>query len=185
VLPIYYMQVFRLLQGVIYRIISYIRRFLWSNKLFSGRPFSDQMVNPHNAKKEMGYWNYDIRAQNNALLLRWLWLIHSKPRSLWATKLRTHHDIQSIQNVLHIAQSASYFIQDLSSLLPLFRSCTQQSSPIQNRLWALSNDKRYSSKSSYDLSGGSRILIRGGQLSDCNGLSGSNSLTNRVLNKKN
>jgi hypothetical protein len=37
----------------------------------------------------------------------------------------------------------------------------------------------------YSSSGGSRILIRGGQLSDCNGLSGSNSLTNRVLNKKN
>jgi hypothetical protein len=33
-------------------------------------------------------------------------------------------------------------------------------------------------------SGGSRILIRGGQLSDCNGLSGSNPLTNRILNKK-
>jgi hypothetical protein len=31
---------------------------------------------------------------------------------------------------------------------------------------------------------GSRILVRGGGLSDCNGLSGSNPLTNRVLNKK-
>jgi hypothetical protein len=32
--------------------------------------------------------------------------------------------------------------------------------------------------------GGCRILVRGGQISDCNSLSGLNPLTNRVLNKK-
>jgi hypothetical protein len=32
--------------------------------------------------------------------------------------------------------------------------------------------------------GGCRILIGGGQISDCNSLSGLNPLTNRVLNKK-
>jgi hypothetical protein len=44
-------------------------------------------------KKLGGLGIMDLRTQNDALLLRWLWTIHASPHAIWSTKLRSQISI--------------------------------------------------------------------------------------------
>jgi hypothetical protein len=124
-LPMYYMQEFRLPQGVIDRIITLTRRFFWRGS----QSFSDgHCLTTWGAltlPRKGGLGILDLRAQNDALLLRWLWTLHTEPSSIWSVKLGLQFRVQSIQDLLNIPpEAASYFVRDLQSLVPLFSVCT-------------------------------------------------------------
>jgi hypothetical protein len=125
-LPIYYMQAFRLPQGTINRIITLTRKFLWrGDKSFSGGHCLVSWGIITLSKKDGGLGVMDLRAQNDSLLLRWLWTMYSEPTSLWTDKLRTQLGIHSIQNLTDAScDSLPYFVQDLQTLNPLFHTCT-------------------------------------------------------------
>jgi hypothetical protein len=93
-LPIYYMQVFHLPQGTLDRIITYTRQFLWKgNKSFSGGHCLVTWQALTLPKKRGGIGILDLKIQNDALLLRWFWTIHTDHNLPWATKLWTQLNI--------------------------------------------------------------------------------------------
>jgi hypothetical protein len=150
-LPIYYMRVFLLPQGTIDRIITYTCQFLWrENKSFSDGHCLVTWQALTLPKKRGGIGILDLKAQNDVLLLRWLWTIHTYHNSPWATKLRTQLNIRSVSDLRSDAARSSPFLRDLYSLLPLFLSCTQPGVSGQAGLWLLTNDRHYSTKSAYD-----------------------------------
>jgi zinc-binding in reverse transcriptase len=75
--------------------------------------------------------------------------LHTEPDSPWATMLRIQLGIHLIEDLSCDTLMSSAFIRDLSSLLPLFRSCTHPLPSNQNGLWSLTKDGYYS-KSAYD-----------------------------------
>jgi zinc-binding in reverse transcriptase len=150
-LPLYYMQVFCLLQGVIDRLIMLIRWFLWRcSQSFSGGHCLitwGALTLP----KKGGWGILDLRAQNDSLLLRWLWMIRTEPTSIWSSALHQQFGIQSVQDLLMVPpEFASYFVRDLQSLVPLFSSCTSIPQTNQSSLWMLTQDGCFSAKSAYE-----------------------------------
>jgi hypothetical protein len=111
-----------------------------------------RLGNNNTKQKRWGLRVIDLRAQNDSLLLRWVWTIHSDPTSLWTNKLQTQLGIQSVQD-LSIApcDTLPYFLQDLQSLLPLFRTCTTMREGGNEPQWSLTHNGCYSSKSAYKL----------------------------------
>jgi hypothetical protein len=95
------MQVFRLPQGVIDKIVTFTRKFFWRGKqLFMGGHCLVCWGMLALPKKELGIM--DLRAQNDALLLRWLWTIHAEPNSLWHRKISLQLGVQLIQDLSNI-----------------------------------------------------------------------------------
>jgi hypothetical protein len=110
-LPTYYMQVFRLPQGIIDRIISCTRRFLWrGDKSFSEGHCLIGWQSLTLPKNRGGIGIIDLRAHNETLLLRLLWALHTEPDSPWVLKLWTQLRIHTIYDLSLHPSTTSYFI---------------------------------------------------------------------------
>ncbi|KAJ4765864.1 RNA-directed DNA polymerase (reverse transcriptase)-related family protein [Rhynchospora pubera] len=82
-IPIYFMSVFQLPAWVIKAIDKVRRIFIWQGTTGKGLPLLSwsRVCLPKNLG---GFGLIDLRLQNIALLLRWLWRLYSQPSSLWS-----------------------------------------------------------------------------------------------------
>jgi hypothetical protein len=131
------MQVFLLPKGIIDQLTKITRRFLWrGHESFSGGHCLarwDALCLP---KKFSGLYILDLRAQNMALLLRWLWLYHAQRDSLWSQQLRLKLEITSLDELPNLTGKITFFIKDL------FCACLQI-------LWSKNVTGIFTSKSAY------------------------------------
>jgi Reverse transcriptase (RNA-dependent DNA polymerase)/zinc-binding in reverse transcriptase len=160
-LLIYYMQVFLLPTSIIDQVTRITRIFLWrGHKTFS----SGHCLVKWNAlclpKRFGGLDILDLKAQNMVLLLRWLWIFHIDPHTLWTQQLRLQLEITSFDELSNLSATTTFFTKDLSTLLPLFHACTTQTqSPLQ-LLWSKNNIGTFTSKSAYQFMINSGVHLR-------------------------
>ncbi|KAJ4811538.1 RNA-directed DNA polymerase (reverse transcriptase)-related family protein [Rhynchospora pubera] len=126
-IPVYWMSVFKLPQWVIKEIDAIRRNFIWGSSHQRGRATHllswDRVCLP---KTFGGFGLLDLRTQNVALLLRWLWRLYNNPNSLWSLFARCFYDKRD-HNVPPLAwnSSGSFFWRDLFSFRFFFQLCTR------------------------------------------------------------
>ncbi|KAJ3700519.1 hypothetical protein LUZ61_004224 [Rhynchospora tenuis] len=125
--PSYFMSSFLLLAWLIKEIDKLRRKFIWgTNQQGRNRLHLMAWQRLCQPKSVGGLGLVDLKLQNQALLLRWIWNLYTKQESLWgcaATNLYCHTDTQASPLTWKI--SGSFFWRDLRSLFPLFQLSTR------------------------------------------------------------
>lgn len=136
-LPLHFMQAFLFPSWLIKHIEQIKMRFLWrgATQCYGGHCLINwtMMCLP---KECGGMGQMDISNQNKALLMKWLWIIYVNTTSLLASTLISHYTMptpnEDLPNGLHIP---SFFLQDLFSLISIFKVSISLSANISWKIW--------------------------------------------------
>lgn len=119
-MPLHYMQALKIPKGIVRHIDRMRRSFLWKGK-DTCRGINClanwELVCARKENGDMGI--IDLEIQNNALLTKWLWLIHHSPNGLWGSTLHRLYGITETSQ-LGTTATSSYFLKGLAGLLPFF-----------------------------------------------------------------
>jgi hypothetical protein len=153
-IPIYHMQAFLLPKWLIIQLNSMISSFFWKGSdATKGNGLThlvkwDTVCRP---RVNGGLAVLHLQTQNKALLSKWLWNINNKPTGIWATTL---YELYGIENYLQLQfmNNSSFFIKNLTSLIPYFTDSTTIADPATSdkRLsWKWNSNGIYSTASAY------------------------------------
>ncbi|KAJ3669510.1 hypothetical protein LUZ60_011460 [Juncus effusus] len=151
-ISIYLMQTIKIPKWVIKQIERLMRAFLWKG---------NDPCNPGNCllrwgrvklpKESGGLGIANLETQNNALLLKWLWKLDKDPAGLWAHFAHLLYGITGTTDLKEInLQNLSFFMKDLTKLLPSYKASTSGQDPAQPLSWRWNKDGSFSSKSAYN-----------------------------------
>jgi hypothetical protein len=127
-IPLHHMQALLLPKWVTNRIRNITRRFLWTGTkdTFSGGHCLLTWPKVTLPKINGGLNIMDIELQNKTLLLKWLWTADSDDQCLWTHTLNSLNSVGITMDVLKHTNTAldisytSFFLRDLTSLLPMY-----------------------------------------------------------------
>ncbi|KAJ4754476.1 RNA-directed DNA polymerase (reverse transcriptase)-related family protein [Rhynchospora pubera] len=119
-MPLHYMQVIRLPKWVINQIDKMRRNFLWkgNDKCLGGHCLVnwDKCCMP---KQHGGLGILNLKTQNEALLAKWIWVLLTKPDSVWSTTISDLFGTTDL-NLLHNHSTTSTLLSDLLKSRALF-----------------------------------------------------------------
>lgn len=117
-MPLHYMRALKISKGVVKHMDRMRRAFLWKgHDTCRGINCLANWEIVCACKENGGMRIINLEVQNNALLTKWLWHIYHSPNGLWGAILQRLYGITEPTQLGTIATS-SYFLKDLSSLLP-------------------------------------------------------------------
>lgn len=110
VMPLHYMQAFKVIVGIIRHIDKMRRNFMWKgNDICKGINCLVNWERVCSMKINGGLGIIDLQCQNDALLTKWFWNIEKCPESLWANTVKSLHGLDSAAQIQLIRQDISFF----------------------------------------------------------------------------
>lgn len=128
-IPLHFMQATTLPKGVIQQIDRLRRNFLWrGNGPCKGINCLVNWETVCNLKENGGMGVISLESQNQALLTKWVWRLQHDHGGLWANTIRQLYGYTEVTQ-LRGTQQPSFFLKELSQLVPLF-VCSTEATPI-------------------------------------------------------